>query len=69
MHIVGPFASILIQEVVVSMRTGGRLDAIVESVHAHPALRAVARGGGQERGRTNRWTPAGSTQRQDDVFW
>ena len=38
MHIVGPFASILIQEVVVSMRTGGRLDAIVESVHAHPAL-------------------------------
>ena len=40
-HIVGPNASILIQEVVVAMITTGKLDAIIDSVHAHPALSQV----------------------------
>jgi rhodanese-related sulfurtransferase len=37
-HIVGPHASILIQEVVVAMQAGGAIEHIVEAVHAHPAL-------------------------------
>ena len=40
-HIVGPHASILIQEAVVAMIASGRLDAIVDAVHAHPALPQV----------------------------
>ena len=40
-HIVGPDASTLIQEAVVAMNATGRLDAIVDSVHAHPALSQV----------------------------
>ncbi len=40
-HIVGPSASILIQEAVVAMNTTGKLDAIIDSVHAHPALPQV----------------------------
>lgn len=36
-HIVGPHASILIHEAVVAMGGSGRLQAITESVHAHPA--------------------------------
>lgn len=37
-HIVGPNASILVHEAVVAMAASGRLQAITESVHAHPAL-------------------------------
>ena len=37
-HIVGPHASILIQEVVVALNTTGTLDAVVDAVHAHPTL-------------------------------
>ena len=44
-HIVGPSASILIQEAVVAMNTTGKLDAIIESVHAHPALPRVVEEG------------------------
>jgi dihydrolipoamide dehydrogenase len=40
-HIVGPHASILIQEAVVAMTTTGRLDAITDAVHIHPALPQV----------------------------
>ena len=40
-HIVGPHASILIQEAVVVMTTSGRLDAIVEAVHPNSALSQV----------------------------
>lgn len=40
-HIVGPNASILIQEVVVAMHTSGTLDAIIGAVHAHPTLPQV----------------------------
>lgn len=40
-HIVGSNASILIQEVVVAMNTTGKLDAVVDSIHAHPALPQV----------------------------
>lgn len=40
-HIVGPYASILIHEAVVAMNGSAKLDAIVESVHAHPALPQV----------------------------
>ena len=37
-HILAPNASILIHEVAVAMTLGGALDAIVDTVHAHPAL-------------------------------
>ena len=40
-HIVGPDASCLIQEAVVAMNTTGKLDAIIDAVHAHPALPQV----------------------------
>lgn len=40
-HIVGPYASMLIQEAVIAMNTTGKLDAIIESVHPHPALQQV----------------------------
>ena len=40
-HIVGPEASILIQEAVVTMNTTGKLDAVIDSVHVHPALPQV----------------------------
>lgn len=40
-HIVGPHASILIQEAVVAMTTTGRVDAITNAVHVHPALPQV----------------------------
>lgn len=37
-HILAPNASVLIHEVAVAMTAGGSLDAIVDTVHAHPAL-------------------------------
>ena len=43
-HIVGPNASILVHQVVVALSAGGAtgaLDAIVDAVHAHPALSQV----------------------------
>ncbi|MCH7835732.1 MAG: dihydrolipoyl dehydrogenase [Chloroflexi bacterium] len=40
-HIVGPDASCLIQEPVVAMNTTGKLDAIIDAVHAHPGLPQV----------------------------
>ena len=40
-HIVGPEASCLIQEPVVAMSTTGKLDAVIDAVHAHPALPQV----------------------------
>jgi dihydrolipoamide dehydrogenase len=40
-HIVGPSASILIQEIVVAIHTTGRLDAIIGAAHAHPTLPQV----------------------------
>lgn len=40
-HIVGPDASCLIQEAVIAMNTTGKLDAVIDSVHAHPALPQV----------------------------
>ena len=40
-HIVGPDASCLIQEAVVAMNTTGKLDAVIDAVHAHPALPQV----------------------------
>jgi dihydrolipoamide dehydrogenase len=40
-HIVGPHASILIQEAVIAMNTTGKLSAVVDSVHAHPTLPQV----------------------------
>jgi dihydrolipoamide dehydrogenase len=40
-HIVGPDASCLIQEPVVAMNTTGKLDGIIDAVHAHPALSQV----------------------------
>ena len=40
-HIVGPDASCLIQEPVVAMSTTGKLDAVIDAVHAHPALPQV----------------------------
>jgi hypothetical protein len=36
-HIIGPDASVLIYEAVVAMTTAGRLEAITDAVHAHPA--------------------------------
>lgn len=40
-YIVGPEASTLIHEVVVAMKTTGKVDAITNSVHVHPALSEV----------------------------
>lgn len=37
-HIIGPEASVLIHEAVVAMSASGRLEAITDAVHAHPAL-------------------------------
>ncbi|MDY6917609.1 MAG: dihydrolipoyl dehydrogenase [Chloroflexota bacterium] len=37
-HIVGPFAPILIQEVVNAMASGGHMDCIRAGLHIHPAL-------------------------------
>ena len=59
-HIVGPYASILIQEVVVAMTAGGKLDAIVEAVHAHPALPQVV----EEAAKAAKDAPVTSRSRQ-----
>jgi len=40
-HIIGPDASILIHEVVVAMKASGKVSAITDSVHVHPALSEV----------------------------
>lgn len=40
-YIVGPSASTLIHEVVVAMKTTGKVSAITDSVYAHPALSEV----------------------------
>lgn len=40
-HIVGPDASTLIHEVVVAMKMSGKVEAITDSVHVHPALSEV----------------------------
>ena len=41
-HIIGPQASVLIHEVIVSMKSGsGKIDDILNSVHIHPALSEV----------------------------
>jgi len=40
-HIIGPFAPILIQEVINAMATGGSLHPIGEGMHIHPALPEV----------------------------
>ena len=37
-HVIGPQASVLIHEVAVAMQGAGRLEAITNAVHAHPAL-------------------------------
>jgi len=37
-HIIGPYAPILIQEVVNAMQSGGHLDEIARGVHIHPEL-------------------------------
>ncbi len=37
-HIIGPYAPILIQEVVNAMQSGGNLDEIARGVHIHPEL-------------------------------
>ena len=37
-HIIGPFAPILIQEVVNAMATGGSLQGIYNGLHIHPAM-------------------------------
>ena len=44
-HIIGPHASILIQEAVVALNTTGTLDAVVDAVHAHPTLPQVVEEG------------------------
>jgi len=36
--IIGPYAPILIQEVVNAMTSGGHIDEINEGIHIHPAL-------------------------------
>ncbi|MBN1170103.1 dihydrolipoyl dehydrogenase [Candidatus Micrarchaeota archaeon] len=41
-HIMGPEASTVIHEVLVAMRTGnGKLDAITDTIHIHPALSEI----------------------------
>lgn len=37
-HIIGPYASILIQEVVNAMASGGHVSEIYDGIHIHPAL-------------------------------
>ncbi len=37
-HIIGPYAPVLIQEVVNAMTTGGHIDEINQGIHIHPAL-------------------------------
>lgn len=37
-HIIGPYAPVLIQEVVNAMTSGGHIAEINESIHIHPAL-------------------------------
>ncbi len=37
-HIIGPYAPVLIQEVVNAMTSGGHVDEINEGIHIHPAL-------------------------------
>jgi mycothione reductase len=37
-HIVGPYAPMLIQEVVNAMQSGGQLDEIARGIHIHPEL-------------------------------
>ena len=37
-HIIGPYAPMLIQEVVNAMTSGGHIDEIGESIHIHPAM-------------------------------
>jgi len=37
-HIIGPYAPVLIQEVVNAMTSGGHIDEINEGIHIHPAL-------------------------------
>ena len=37
-HIIGPWASVIIQEVVNAMAVGGGLDEIASGIHIHPAL-------------------------------
>jgi mycothione reductase len=37
-HIIGPYAPVLIQEVVNAMASGGNVDEINEGIHIHPAL-------------------------------
>jgi len=40
-HIIGTEASALIHEVVVAMKTTGKIDALLDAVHIHPALNEV----------------------------
>lgn len=40
-HIIGPQASILIHEVIVAMRAGGKVSLLRDSIHIHPALSEV----------------------------
>lgn len=40
-HIIGPFAPLLIQEVIDAMAMGGSIQPIVEGMHIHPALPEV----------------------------
>jgi dihydrolipoamide dehydrogenase len=37
-HIIGPYAPILIQEVLGAMASGGGIDQIQTSMHIHPAI-------------------------------
>ncbi len=37
-HIIGPYAPILIQEVVNAMQSGGHVDEIARAIHIHPAM-------------------------------
>ncbi len=37
-HIIGPYAPILIQEVVNAMTSGGHVDELTEGIHIHPAM-------------------------------
>jgi mycothione reductase len=37
-HIIGPYAPLLIQEVINAMASGGQMDTISRGMHIHPAL-------------------------------
>jgi mycothione reductase len=37
-HIIGPYAPVLIQEVVNAMTSGGHIAELNEGIHIHPAL-------------------------------